>query len=519
MNLLVLNYPYLVQEYKKLGHHVTTAGHYSNCDLLLSEFSYREISSRLNMSEFDAVIYADGLDEHFLYTEIVKFSCPTVYIGIDSTINFFWQKHYSKLFDLIFFDQAAEVRAMQLERAGCFSLLLGFDNSVYKDYGLKKDYDITFVGRLNDNTRPKRNNLLNLLKSNHFNLKIVDGINNRVNSLELAKIYNSSRIVVNENMFPGINLRLFEALGCNTLVFTEDSCPDLSQFFTDGQDLVTYNAQNIVEKLSFYLNNPPKAAKIALKGYQKAQQWHTDQKRAEFVIARIMEINRNQNYRLSEQVYLAKAASYCLLKWPQAVSSANNQSILEKFYSESANACEVDCLITRLQIAVLGNDLPTAKQIISTINIENTDDIDLLQTVFWAAFQCKMIKVYQNIFDLYLSSEFAKPYTKLSTTDFSRVDFYRIIWADFLDKKGKKINFGLTAQLPDIFCSAFDFYSKCSSSEVFAEQALNKMAEILIDGQAFDFAAKIYDKLAIMLPSNYLYHEKSLVCHKKSYRE
>lgn len=518
MNLLILNYPYLAKEFTSLGHKVITAGHYDSCMVKLTEFSFTEISRKVDIANLQCVIYADSLDEHFLYQGMENFPCPTIYVGIDSTINYFWQQHYARIFDLIFFDQPAEVGRMQQIRSGCYPLFLGFDSSVYRDYGLAKEFDITFAGRLNNQTRPKRNNLLQLLAKNGFKVNLIDGVTGSANPLELAGIYNCSRIVINENLFPGINLRIFEALGSNTLLFTEDSCPDLAALFDDGADLVTYNADNLLQKLAFYLANPQIARQIAKNGCLKAHRWHTDIARAEYLLARVMEFDRSVKNRPADDHFLAQAALSSFLKWPNSEAGRINQQIMQDFYSGTLNQnLTIDAKITRLKIAMIGNDLISAERIISEIIPDLGSSAETLQTLFWAAYQLKLNPIYQALFTTYLQTKYADKYADLPLNETNSADFYRIIWADYLYDCGRKINFGLTTPLPEIFCSAFDFYNKCAFNPSLAEISMNRMADILLEAHSYDFAEQIYRHLQQINPDKQSYREKADLYRQKSF--
>jgi len=515
MNLLILNYPYLAKELAQLGHKVITAGHYDNCMVRLSDFTFAEISQKIDVSTLHCVIYADSLDEHFLYRGLEKFTCPTVYIGIDSTINYFWQQHYAQIFDLIFFDQYSEVTAMQKKRKNCFPLLLGFDNSVYRDYGLPKEFDITFAGRRNSQTRPKRDNLIKLLTANGFKINLIDGVNYSANPVELAGIYNRSRIVINENLFPGINLRLFEALGSSSLLFTEDSCPELNTLFNDGEDLVTYNAENIVEKLSFYLNHPQLADQIAKNGCSKVHNWHSDRARAEYLISRINEVDSSVKMISAANLHLATAALNSFLKWPDSLAGRINQQIMQEFYSTTQNI--LNGTILKLKIAILGNDFASAQKMLAELKINSELDLDCQQTVFWSAYQLGLDSVFKNVFSCFLEHKYKTRYQELQLSGVNSVDCYRLVWADHLYDNGKKITYGLTASLPEIFCTAFDFYSKCSTNPDLAEIALNRMADILVEGLAYDFAEQIYRRLTQLNPKSDDYRIKADIYRHKSY--
>lgn len=110
--------------------------------------------------------------------------------------------------------------------------------------------------------------------------------NRRVFLAELAKLYSSSKIVVNHtaDTIKSFNMRIFEGMGCGALVLT-DYVPKIEEIFTDGKHLVIFeNRHDLIEKIDYYLNNIDEAEKIAKAGYEHLISNHTYEHRAQQLI-------------------------------------------------------------------------------------------------------------------------------------------------------------------------------------------------------------------------------------------
>lgn len=132
---------------------------------------------------------------------------------------------------------------------------------------------------------------LRLLKmlSDSFHVDIYTGsdtssmphINNRgfARSLdEMPLIFNQSKININitaKSIRSGLPLRIFDVLGCGGFLITNYQS-EISQFFTIGKDLVTYDsADNLKDLCRYYLEQEQERKDIALHGYNTVKKYHT----------------------------------------------------------------------------------------------------------------------------------------------------------------------------------------------------------------------------------------------------
>ena len=111
--------------------------------------------------------------------------------------------------------------------------------------------------------------------------------------------YSRSRSVFNRSIRNDVNMRVFEAAGCGSLLLTNDLTNNgLAELFTDGKHLVTYrSADELLEKLAFYLKHDKAREQIATAGYAEVLARHTYLHRMSQLLRSIESagIKRNQN--------------------------------------------------------------------------------------------------------------------------------------------------------------------------------------------------------------------------------
>jgi len=107
---------------------------------------------------------------------------------------------------------------------------------------------------------------------------------------ETARYYNGAKIVINLHRSPddetfnqnssrvaalSINPRTFEICGTGAFQLTDER-NDLTQFYSPGHDLATYSsAEDLVQKIEYYLQHEEERNEIALRGLQKTAREHT----------------------------------------------------------------------------------------------------------------------------------------------------------------------------------------------------------------------------------------------------
>lgn len=204
---------------------------------------------------------------------------PLVAYCVDTPLNEFWLKPAVKYFDRVFVDQPQNVSSFAEAGIATAWSPLPAQNSYFRS-PCEKEWDATFIGVTNE-LRTKRNNLLNLLQSK-FKL-------NRLAGLDLGAtqdVFAKSKIVLNENFFPGLTLRVQQGLSAGSIVYTESSPYDDTFGLEDNKHLVFYDPTNAPERLADLLANYDKYKEIAIEGQKRCRELFSSEKVAASLVAR-----------------------------------------------------------------------------------------------------------------------------------------------------------------------------------------------------------------------------------------
>ncbi|MCB2198218.1 glycosyltransferase [bacterium] len=234
----------------------------------------------------DAILQVDSLNRRVFFRGIERFTQPMAFYAVDAPINEYWQRHYASQFDRVWVDQHEVWRSLSVAGVGWARWLpLSADPEIYYPPKRETDRDIPllFVGSIDSELRPKRSAILHRLRQ-ITDVHVVDGGGARsVGPNEVADLYRRSRIVLNELLFDGINLRTFEAMACGAVVLTEQARGE-EMLFTDGYSLVTFNQSNIEAVVQNLLDHPSRTEHIGYAGSTLVMEKHTLGRRANQVV-------------------------------------------------------------------------------------------------------------------------------------------------------------------------------------------------------------------------------------------
>jgi spore maturation protein CgeB len=164
-----------------------------------------------------------------------------------------------------------------------FSTQWACNHFLYKNIDLPRIYDVSFVGRCYG----ERQEFIGTLKRNGINITTFgQGWENgsRVSQADLIRIFNQSKISLDMSFASEedkiqIKGRDFEAPGCGSLLLTKDT-EEIAEYFVPGEEIITYkDANDVAEKIKYYLKNEAEREKIAQKGYERVMREHTYEKR------------------------------------------------------------------------------------------------------------------------------------------------------------------------------------------------------------------------------------------------
>ena len=485
MKIIMLNYPYLQNELKQWGWQVVSAGTTSDCDLVFSQEDYL-LENILRRSPFDPdfVIFADSLERQ-IPLGMEKCEIPLISIFLDSPINRFWQFSFSEISALSLFDQKPEADFLVSQGFNCEWFPLAADTEIYRPQSVQKDIDISFIGGRNPVTRMKRENILNLTQK-HCNLKIYDG-NPHLSARETAAIYNRSRLILNENLFPAINLRLFEAMACETAVLTEATAPGLNEIFRDGVDIISYSPDDLLEKTAYYLNHQAERESLSVNAVNSIRENHSFMERAGELSKLLTSITTAKTSDIDKRrISLAKTFAGMGLKWgdkyPGAVVEALN--LLDS--SDISNDAEAAILRGRLA-AVSGNNTLAVRFFLQAGENKHSDFRPYLyaaSTMFEAGDSAMAGECLKKALEISGNRITNNSPFKWDTEEF------HLFWGQTLDDNGDALEQGMMKiKYPLSFWSALEHFRR--AAEISRKNWVT-VGDLLMRNQAPDAALQAY---------------------------
>ncbi len=195
---------------------------------------------------------------------------PSAFWAIDTHVNFDSCLGRARGFDLVF--AAQRDGADRLRRSGIATaawLPLACDPEIHRKHEVAKQYDVAFVGNVFPGPREE---LLHLIQRQHRSAFI-----GQCYFDEMARTYSAARTSFNRSIKNDVNMRVFEAVACGSLLLTNDLTENgQAELFQDGVHLATYREpDDLLDKLAYYLRRGAIREKIATAGAAEAASKHT----------------------------------------------------------------------------------------------------------------------------------------------------------------------------------------------------------------------------------------------------
>src|SRR6266851_3403236 len=206
---------------------------------------------------FDLYLNVDDSFEYRLPTDLH----PSAWWVIDTHLNLPWDLTKAPDFDFVFAAQRDGAESLQQAGIATASWLpLACDPEVHHKHDVSKSLDFCFVGHLFPGPRSELLQLLQRHFANHF-------VGQRFFE-EMARTYSAARIVFNRSIRNDVNMRVFEAVACGSLLLTNDLTDNgQDDLLQDGVHLATYrSADELLDKMSFYRKREDAREKIAAAG-------------------------------------------------------------------------------------------------------------------------------------------------------------------------------------------------------------------------------------------------------------
>jgi glycosyltransferase involved in cell wall biosynthesis len=207
---------------------------------------------------------------------------------LSARLPFNWHPNH---WDLIYTDQPDFQHFFELHGVKTILNDQGFDRRIVKELEqCDKRYEVTFVGGLGTENFSKRTYFLNDLldkidvkwwgywwsygrdwsKLSDFP-KLEAIFQGSTSGLEMFQIYKDSKIVLNDYVDTangiGFNQRMFEVMGCGGFMLTRDA-PNFEDTFPSGIFATYKDEKDLLEKITYYLENEKEREAIAKKGQE-----------------------------------------------------------------------------------------------------------------------------------------------------------------------------------------------------------------------------------------------------------
>jgi len=204
---------------------------------------------------------------------------PSAWWAVDTHLDFPWYRTKAPDFDFVFTAQRDGAKRLCREVCPATWLPLACDPHLHRKHERPKRFDVAFVGNL---VSPERAELLGLLQE-HFPQSFAG----QCYGDAMAEVYSASRTVFNRSVLNDVNMRVFEALACGSLLVTNDLAANgQEELFREGRHLAVYrSAAELVEKIAWYLAHEDERERIAAAGRSEALRRHTYRHRMETLLA------------------------------------------------------------------------------------------------------------------------------------------------------------------------------------------------------------------------------------------
>ncbi|MBD3176430.1 MAG: glycosyltransferase, partial [Armatimonadia bacterium] len=196
---------------------------------------------------------------------------PCAWWVIDTHLTYEEDREKARGFDYLFTaqrDGAEKLRADGIVPA--WWLPLACNPDLHRPMPVaEKDLDVAFVG---NPASPERVWYLDLLRERYARHYIGNAYGD-----EMAEVYSRARIVFNISVRNDINMRVFEALGCGSLLITNDLAENgQDELFTPGKHLVTFTSdEELLQRIDYYLEHDDERERIAAAGHERVMAEHT----------------------------------------------------------------------------------------------------------------------------------------------------------------------------------------------------------------------------------------------------
>ena len=325
--------------WRAMGHEVHTvslgrAGIYS-AGSLLESLAFKP----------DFFFQKEHLGARVLFNDLETLDCIKAFWSIDTHLNYYWQRWYAKLFDVLFTPHAGYLSSLSpgwLPAAMVRLPVAGRERDVTPHAA--RGRNLSFIGRLSG-SRPTRRNFCTVLED-RYGLRAMDGLS----YADMQDIYGDTRILPNESIAMETNFRLLEGASNGCCVVSPDIGEDQDALLTPGKEVLVYHdALECLHLIDECLTRPDMAETIGLAARKRILTEHLHTHRAASVLLACNGIARNA--ATGSHASDCFAMSLCLLHLTDAAHLAH----IDHFAATAFQGAGLS-LTARLMLAIRRQD-------------------------------------------------------------------------------------------------------------------------------------------------------------------
>ncbi len=288
MKILLLNQDWFAEDLRAQGHEVVTVGTRDHMNLIVHMplEPLTELIARLPDGFVPDRIVAFDESAPLLVTGIEDSEIPCVFYSVDTHHHLGVHRYTAHLFDCTFFAQKDYLSRIGAEELNAGWLPLWA--SRHMEPQEPKEYGAVFVGTMNPQLNPERVHFFNELQK-RVPVLVTTG--------DFGEIFPRSEIVINQTVKGDLNFRVFEVMMSGALLLTEESDNGLTELFTPGRHMVTYQKNNVDDaaaKLQHYLSHPEERLRIAQQGREEILRAHCRRHRAQQLLEILQSLDKRE---------------------------------------------------------------------------------------------------------------------------------------------------------------------------------------------------------------------------------
>ncbi len=301
----------------------------------------------------DLVLQKEHLGARILFRDLDTFHCTKAFWSIDTHLNYYWQRHYGRLFDVFLTPHKAYLAELSPDwlLPNLFRLPAVGRNRPWVPH-TQRAHSMNFVGRLSHN-RPLRTNFCAFLQS-QYGVSALDGLPREA----MMALYDQTRLVPNESIALETNFRLLEGASSGCCMISPDIGEDQDTLFTPGKEVLVYRDVLECRKIiDACLARPEYAAGIGQAAHARVQAEHLPRHRAARLGSLVDGVDRAA--LTGQEAGDSFAMCLCLLHLNGALTIPDVAGFAGRFHNPAA------ARLVRLFAAVHTGKLRTAREIVA----------------------------------------------------------------------------------------------------------------------------------------------------------